>query len=738
MIHIDRDQVKKPAIFSSVRLKREMELLGADPAKSKFNRRFYGAPEIKSALMKLFHQKCAFCESSLSSVSLGDIEHFRPKRRAMQLDGTISEMHYWWLTYSWTNLYPICQICNISKRTRFPVIGARAEYETDLSKEGSLLLDPCVDDPSQHLLFSKGAVIGRTEKGNTTIEVFALNRQELIENRSNSNRFLQAFLRFLTSPGLDGKLVQETVNNLERQMEDSQAYAANNRQFLREFVGNAKRTEANRLRTIFRDSKDLTSYLSSGITTKQKEKAIVRTKKRKEQLAAYSVENKAQSKAYFSGAKRIESVEISNFRSIEKLNFNFPKPNSLAESWSMLIGENGTGKSSILQAVALALMGEAHCNNLGIDASRFLHKRSDGTRAESGFVKVHLTNMPAPMTLRFKQNSKEFRVTPKQPKVLLLGYGATRLLPHNNEEMPDQPRYIRVKNLFDPTAPLNDAEGWLNDTTRLPVDQFDKVKTALKDLLLLNETDSITRENGEIAVKLFDTTVSLRDLSDGFQSIVALSTDIMIALLEKWEHARIDESEAIVLLDEIEVHLHPVWKMEIVKRLRACFPRVSFLVTTHDPLCLKGLNEGEIIVLKRNEYNEIVPITGMPSVNDLRADQILTSFMFDLPTTRGDEMVKKIARYSDLLGKGLRSTQETVEFEALRNELSNTLTVESSPTQRLVEQAVQKTFVDLEPPAVSGELMEKERMIKGVGDTPQLTDDVKMEIKRQLINLLGE
>ena len=743
MIHIDRKSVPKPAIFSSLRLKNEIKRLtnyysGTSPGTSRyeFKRWIFAGPEVKNALRQLFHRKCAFCETQVDISAPFDIEHFRPKTRAMQLDGTIAENHYWWLAYEWTNLYTICQVCNISKRSRFPVIGERAGYDSDLSLEAPLLLDPCIDEPEKHLLFANGSVIGRTERGNATIEVFALNRQELVELRSRSNKYLHTYLKTLLARGLPEDIISRNIEFLKSNLADSSAYAESNRQFLREFIGKAKRSEVNKLRIIFKDAEDLTNYLTRAITKKQKERAVARTQKRKEQLVSYSVENKAQTKVYFGGAKRIEKIEISNFRAIEKLKFNFPKPNSTAESWSMLIGENGTGKSSILQAVALALMGQAHSNALGIDASQFLHKRSDGTRAEKGFVKVYLTNIPAPVTLRFRQDLKEFRVTPEEPKILLLGYGATRLLPRKEEDI-SEPKYIRVKNLFDPSAPLNDAEGWLNDKERLPDDQFDKVKTSLKDLLLLSETDSIIRENGEVKAKIFDTTLSLRELSDGFQSVVALSTDIMIALLEKWEHARIDESEAVVLLDEIEVHLHPVWKMELVARLRRCFPRISFLVTTHDPLCLKGLNDGEIIVLKRNEQKEIVTITDMPSVNHLRADQILTSFMFDLPTTRSDETVKEIARYSSLLGKENLSGPEKKDLERLERDLGGTLTVESSPTQRLIEQAVQETFLTIEPPPETAKLIEEERKLKGLEKASRLTPDVKLEIKRQLKELLG-
>ena len=57
--------------------------------------------------------------------------------------------------------------------------------------------------------------------------------------------------------------------------------------------------------------------------------------------------------------------------------------------------------------------------------------------------------------------------------------------------------------------------------------------------------------------------------------------------------------------DEIETHLHPAWKLEIVTRLRRVFLRLHFLATTHDPLCLRGLQSGEVVVLRRSGRRHI-------------------------------------------------------------------------------------------------------------------------------------
>ena len=103
-------------------------------------------------------------------------------------------------------------------------------------------------------------------------------------------------------------------------------------------------------------------------------------------------------------------------------------PTAATAPWLMLLGENGCGKSSLLQAVALALMGAEERAALGLDARSYVR---NGTRG--GLVRVHLAGSQEPIELRFTRSSAEFRGG-EEPKLILLAYGATRLLPGPGHE----------------------------------------------------------------------------------------------------------------------------------------------------------------------------------------------------------------------------------------------------------------------------------------------------------------
>ncbi|MCY7297970.1 MAG: tyrosine-type recombinase/integrase, partial [Ilumatobacteraceae bacterium] len=95
----------------------------------------YAQASVRIALYEAFYDKCAYCESpALSSAPL-DVDHFRPIAGAIGTDGAESREHYWWLTYSWSNLLLACSDCTRAKGNRFPVDGTRAKRDQDVASE---------------------------------------------------------------------------------------------------------------------------------------------------------------------------------------------------------------------------------------------------------------------------------------------------------------------------------------------------------------------------------------------------------------------------------------------------------------------------------------------------------------------------------------------------------------------------------------------------------------------------
>jgi hypothetical protein len=175
-------------------------------------RKKYGHAGVKNALVNMFHGKCAYCESKITVVDFGDIEHFCPKSE------------YPDLTFEWSNLLFSCAVCNGAshKGTNFP-----------LDVNGNpLLIDPTdgITDPNTHLDFAwddiagLANVYGRDDRGKTVENIFDLNgskgRKELVAHRSEYVKKLLVLLRLAQ---LDD---QEAIDLLQRSCDSSSEYSA--------------------------------------------------------------------------------------------------------------------------------------------------------------------------------------------------------------------------------------------------------------------------------------------------------------------------------------------------------------------------------------------------------------------------------------------------------------------------------------------------------------------------------
>lgn len=153
-----------------------------------FDRNIYGHKAVKEALKTDQYGKCCFCEGKFEAYASGDIEHYQPKGAVKQRkDSETLYPGYYWLAYSWENLYYSCSICNSTKGSLFPLSdpALRARSHTDdLSREKPLILDPGgLDDPREHIQFQDEIAESSTTHGRTTIDLVGLNRQPLIEDR---------------------------------------------------------------------------------------------------------------------------------------------------------------------------------------------------------------------------------------------------------------------------------------------------------------------------------------------------------------------------------------------------------------------------------------------------------------------------------------------------------------------------------------------------------------------------
>ncbi|MER9882374.1 AAA family ATPase [Mesorhizobium sp. M0118] len=159
-----------------------------------------------------------------------------------------------------------------------------------------------------------------------------------------------------------------------------------------------------------------------------------------------------------------------------------------------------------------------------------------------------------------------------------------------------------------------------------------------------------------------------------------------------------------MLIDEVEAHLHPRWKIHIMKGLRTALPSMTFIVTTHDPLCLRGMRDGEVVVLSkvaRQRGSGQIPVmvdslTQLPKVSALTIEQLLTSDLFSLFSTDDPETDASLARLGDYLAKAESVPDQAVRaaMDAIRRQVVDALPVGMSEAARLVQEAVADYLVN--------------------------------------------
>lgn len=156
-------------------------------------RSYWGEKDVRATLYRMHHKKCCYCERIRDEIRETDVEHFRPKT---EVHGVPKHPGYWWLAYTWDNLFFSCKCCNQTKNCHFPLINPRRrafEPADPLTRCRPLLVHPCDEAPeslfayewtSSSGLYVKVCGIDEAGRGQRVIKLLDLNREELLEARA--------------------------------------------------------------------------------------------------------------------------------------------------------------------------------------------------------------------------------------------------------------------------------------------------------------------------------------------------------------------------------------------------------------------------------------------------------------------------------------------------------------------------------------------------------------------------
>jgi energy-coupling factor transporter ATP-binding protein EcfA2 len=342
---------------------------------------------------------------------------------------------------------------------------------------------------------------------------------------------------------------------------------------------------------------------------------------------------------YFSGQlpaprppRILELATLTNlrlFKDTPEVDAPFPGPDPDQGQWIVLVGENGVGKTTLLRALGLALSAPTVAPRLLDDSQPWL--RNGG----AGCIAVELDTGRAEIEIRRDARTETIVATPadRATRPWVVGYGVRRGNARGEKDRAHEWGPTgELHTLFDRPANLVNAVDWLldldrrvlNEQRQLGADRPDGGDDRMPRYAAIWR--AVTRALAEMlqvaAVEPDDQHVFVTHPSWGRVRLDALSdgylttTGWVIDLIARWIR-RQDELEEVVgpdllrqmtgfvLIDEIDLHLHPIWQMRVIDDARRIFPRLSFVVTTHNPLTLHGARPGEIFVMRRGEASRV-------------------------------------------------------------------------------------------------------------------------------------
>lgn len=376
---------------------------------------------------------------------------------------------------------------------------------------------------------------------------------------------------------------------------------------------------------------------------------------------------------------KIDKIKIVNFKIFDETEFKFD------ENFNIIIGINGSGKTSLLRALAISLAGWAnayikHKDNLRpIEENEVREIQIDGRfdKTKETFIKTwgsvgiidrygnYRRNSEYILKRRKIENEdtslsadiKYYRSSDNYPLnfsnlssdilrhiekgnyfdlPIIAFYECNRLWLSENElniEASAKAQYSR----FDPyvdcfhTGADHKAIGeWLLKYELVKLQQkketpvLEAIKNAARNALE-NCTDiSFDFKEGRVIVDFEDDkSIPFEHLSDGQRTLLGLFCDIArrAAILNPHFEGEANElTNGVVLIDELDLHLHPKWQMNIIGNLRKTFPNIQFICTTHSPILLRSIEKEKIIILENGEQSKLEFFTKGRDINSILSD----------------------------------------------------------------------------------------------------------------------
>ncbi len=426
----------------------------------------------------------------------------------------------------------------------------------------------------------------------------------------------------------------------------------------------------------------------------------------------------------------INKIEIQNIRSISHLEMTFDNNHA---GWHVLIGDNGTGKSTVIKSIALCLIGADEAKGLRLDWNRFLREEEfifegidhEGEEYHQSFkgningistlslvdiqnmgydIGIQIGTEPLDQNKKVTHSSKTgFTINTKNLtpniydlkkildiKMFSVAYGPMRRFSGGDdftELQQSNPKLFAHLSAFEESFVLSEPIQWLKNLQFQKLENDEEGKGIDDILTFFNKTNLLpnnTKIESVSSKGVFfkdgnGSIISINDLSDGYRSVLSMTFEIIRQMILQYGSDLVFESirkgdmrimlPGVVLIDEIDAHLHPTWQTKIGEWFLKYFPKIQFIVTTHSPLVCRAAEHGTIWKLSSSAHGNIInQITGTDK-DRLIFGNVLDAFETDAfgeDVSRSDVSQKKLEQLAQLnmlqtLGKLDKSKEQELQ-----------------------------------------------------------------------------